>query len=557
MKQFPLLLMPLMASVCSAEPAGVTITLTMPDPAALHIQYDVPPSCGELVFHNHDIAPADAQSMRAGWQAMDACTRTDAARITRAPPPAGPGAQDGACASLRVRVPAAAVNLDRVYPWAYPVGAGLYAHTSAFAVTDACGPVRWRVAAPGGAVVADGQPLGESGALPPGAAQAMPLLFLPSALPAGVRHYADPALPAPLMARIGAIGARVERWLGAAMPNQPYQTPFTVAGIAPAGTWRGDVANRTLMRLAFPAQPDDRVSAELPGFLAHELAHVAQPAAYPDDRGETAMLAEGGAEFLRWSAEAQLGWRAMPELHDQLERAINNCIAMAAGKPWRGVTARQHGRLPYDCGLAFHVLALAARGQSASGTALAALDSYYTAARHGAAVATLECAGKAGCAPRWLPALAYSDTPLDTVLADYARQHRWLLPADGVPAGLERQLGFAAFNALMAADCDGPGYFSDPQGPRIAYSRNCKSLRDGMRIMTVEGRALVTDPGAPAALAHACRTHGKVALGLHDGATLEVPCDSRVPTPPRFYSIDMPPLLARLGIGLPPAVQRP
>lgn len=35
----------------------------------------------------------------------------------------------------------------------------LYPHTSAFAVTKACAPVRWRVAAPGGTVVADGQVL--------------------------------------------------------------------------------------------------------------------------------------------------------------------------------------------------------------------------------------------------------------------------------------------------------------------------------------------------------------------------------------------------------------
>jgi hypothetical protein len=37
-KTFHVLLMPVMASASSAEPAGVTITLTMPDPAALRIQ---------------------------------------------------------------------------------------------------------------------------------------------------------------------------------------------------------------------------------------------------------------------------------------------------------------------------------------------------------------------------------------------------------------------------------------------------------------------------------------------------------------------------------------
>jgi hypothetical protein len=137
LKRLPVLLMPFMASVCSAEPAGVTITLTMPDPAALHLQYDVPPACGELVFLDHAITPSDTQTMRAGWQAMDACTRTDAARIPRTPPGAPGGGHEGACDRLRVRVPASAMNLDRVYPWAYPMGAGLYAHTSAFAVTDA------------------------------------------------------------------------------------------------------------------------------------------------------------------------------------------------------------------------------------------------------------------------------------------------------------------------------------------------------------------------------------------------------------------------------------
>lgn len=544
--------MPLMASVCSAEPAGVTITLAMPDPAALHIQYDLPPGCGELVFLNDGIAPADAQAMRANWQPMDTCTRADASRIARAPSGAGP---DSGCASLRVRVPATSLNLDRVYPWAYPTGAGLYSHTAAFAVTEACGPVRWQAAAPGGTVVADGNALGETGMLP-GAANAMPLLFLPAPLPAGARQYADPALPPPLIARIGAISSRMESWLASAMPRQPYRAPFTVAGIAPAGTWRGDVANRTVLRLTFPAQPDHGIGAELPGFVAHELAHMVQPGNYPGNAPETALMAEGGAEFLRWSAEAQLGWRTMPELGKQLAQALNSCIAAAAGKPWRAMPDRQRGKMPYHCGLAFHVLALAGRSQAAANVpALAALDAYYASARGGAPAATLECTTDAGCAPQWLPALMRSDAPLDIVLADYARHSGWLRPTDGVPAGLERQLGVAAFAALMATDCAGPGFFDEAAGPRVAYSRNCKTLRDGMRVVALEGRSLVSDGHAAAALATACRTHGKAVLGLHDGAALEVPCDSRVPAAPRFYAVEMAALLARLGIDLPPQRQ--
>lgn len=552
MKHIPVLLMPLMASVCSAEPAGVTITLTMPDPAALHIQYDVPPSCGGLRFLNHGITPADAQIMRAGWQAMDTCARADAAQVVRMP---SSGAQAGACSSLRVRVPASSLDLDRVYPWAYPMGAGLYAHTRAFAVTDACGPVRWRVAAPNGTVVANGQVAGPSSVLP-GDGNDVPLLFLPMALPGGARHYADPALPASLTARVGAMTSRLERWLGAALPSQAYPAYFTMAGFAQGARWRGDTANRNTLRLTFPSQPSVGTDAEMPGFVAHELAHFAQPSAYPGDQGETALLNEGGAEFLRWSAEAQLGWRTAAELEDDVGRALNTCIAAAAGKPWRAVPGRQHARMPYDCGLAFHVLALAARpGQAAS--ALATLDSYYAAARNGASAATLECAGDPVCLPQWLPALAYSDTPLETVLARYALRFRWLQATDGAPDGMARQLGFTAFSALMAADCDGPGFFSDPQGPRIAYSRNCKTLRDGMQVLTIEGRALVSDTRVPAALAAACRKRGKAVLGLHDGATLEVPCDSRVPEPPRYYSVDIAQLLAQLGIGVPPAVQRP
>lgn len=567
MKPFPLLLMPLLASVCSAEPAGVTITLTMPDPAALHIQYDVPPACGELVFLNNGIAPSEAQRMRTGWQAMDACARADAARIARLPlqdaaggTAAGPagGAAHGACASLRLRVPASSVKLDRVYPWAFPVGAGLYAHTGAFAVSSACGPVRWRVGAPGGAVVADGKVLGESAALPDGA-DALPLLFLPAALPAGARQYADPALPPALAARVRSVSARMERWLAAALPRQPLPAYFTVAGLSPEGGMHGDTANRTMLRLTFPAALDEAGNAQVPGLVAHEVAHLAQPETFPADGGEFPLLAEGGAEFLRWAADAQLGWRAPNELEHDIERAINHCIAAAAGKPWRHAAGRRHGSMPYQCGLAFHVLALAGRAAPAQAqlSALATLDGYYAAARTGAPATALECAGDGACAPRWLPALAYGDTPLDAVLADYARQHGWLRPADGVPAGLERQAGFAAFAALMAIDCDGTGYFSDPDGPRIAYSRNCKTLRDGMRIVAVEGRALVSDGGAPGALAAACRTRGNALLRLHDGATLAVPCDARLPAPSRFYSVALRPLLARLGIGLAPAVQQP
>ncbi len=565
MKLLSILLMPLAASAGSAEPAGVTITLTMPDPAALQIQYDVPSACGKLAFLNDGIGPSDAQAMRAGWQAMDACTRVDAAGIGRG------GGADG-CTSWRLRVPASSLDIDRVYPWAYPSGAGLYAHTAAYAVTTACGPLRWRVAAPGGAVVADGRHLGASGDLPPGA-QALPLLFLPAALPDGATAYTDPALPPGLAARVARLSGKVERWLRAALPRQPYTPPFTITAIKPSGGWRGDAANRTTLRLALPARPepagvtgkrplqlpappataDDAFDAELPGFLAHEHAHLAQPPFSRSDAAQAALLAEGGAEFLRWSAEAQLGWRTPEQLDADVEGAINGCILAAAGKPWRGAAAHQRGRQPYDCGLAFHVLALAARSPSEP-AALAALDAYYTALRAGSGSGDGSNglgAGVDATLTGWMEGAA----PLDAQLAAYAARHAWLRPADSAPAGMARQLGFAAFSALMAADCDGPGFFQNAEGPRIAYSRNCKTLRDGMQVVAAEGRALVADGTAAGALAAACRTRGKAVLGLHDGATVEVPCDSRIPAPSRFYSVDLPLLLARLGIGIPAAAR--
>lgn len=55
--KYPVLLMPLMASVCSAEPAAVT-----PAPAAPHIQQTFHPLAG--------ITASDGQSMRADGPTM-------------------------------------------------------------------------------------------------------------------------------------------------------------------------------------------------------------------------------------------------------------------------------------------------------------------------------------------------------------------------------------------------------------------------------------------------------------------------------------------------------
>lgn len=534
------LILPVLLLACApAAAAPVHATITLIDPSALEVSYQIPPSCLALEFRNEDMQPATVATLRTDWRAADDCTEFDGRQIRRKNP---------SCSTLRLRVPATQRTADRVYPWAYPVEQGLYAHTGAYALTAACGPVDWTFSAPGGTVVVDG--VAAAGSMDRSAAAGggdwMPAVLIRQAFPPGAlpRVHASSVFTPQTLTLLNTTVASVERELKRELPGLTFSVPFIVA--APSdhpGNYWGDVANRTLMRLAFPPEPGPAQEELLHRFVTHEMGHLTQPREWNDSwKEDSATIGEGGAEFLRTVVATRLGWFDRAGFGGELETAVNSCLLAAGGKSWKTMNNRGWGLNPYHCGLTFYAIGLSSKMTSTP--ALLRVRDYNRKAIKGEPTdfaRELECGGARDCQPRWLPRLA-GDEPLGSVLRDYASQPGSLLrlTSEWGPA-LVKPMAFRHLAQLMAADCKGGvSMYHEPGGSRIAPGPVCGVLREGMVIVRAEGAPLFESADAVKASLKACREQGHTVLGLEDGRSITLACDATsVRVPAQLFSVDL------------------
>jgi hypothetical protein len=518
--------------------APIHATITMRDPAALEVSYQIPPSCTALDFRNDGMQPETVAGLRSDWRAADDCTEFDGRQIRRKNP---------SCSTLRLRVPATTRPADRVYPWAYPVEQGLYVHTGVYALTEACGAVDWQFVVPGGTVVVDGVMTQESGARSAAAGDGdwMPAVliqqtFAPGAAP---RIHASKAFTPETMAFIDRTLASIEREFRTELPGLPFSLPFIVASPSDrAGNHWGDVANGTVMRLAFWPAPGPEQEAVLHGFVTHEMAHLTQPRNMDDSwKDDEATIHEGGAEFLRVVTAARLGWTDRTALKDDLERAVNSCLIAAEGKSWKAMEGRGWGRNPYDCGLTFYAIGLSST--MASTTPLLRMRDYHVKANKGERTdfaRALECGAARDCQPRWLPRLAGTES-LESVLTEYARQPGSLLrtTSEWNPA-LVKATAHRHVAQLMRADCKGAvSMYKEPAAARIAPGPACGVLREGMVVVRAEGMPLFENANALKASVKACHDKGSTVLGLQDGRSVTLACDAAsVSVPAQVFGVD-------------------
>lgn len=523
------------ACFAQAAPAHVQATITMREPAALELSYQIPPSCAALSFVNDGIRPGVASALRSDWTPADDCTLVDANGVRPA---------RAACTTLRVRVPATRRFADRVYPWAYPLDHGLYVHTMSYAVTDACGAVDWRFEAPGGTVVADGAVSAAHAERGAGAGgDEIPVVMLQEA-PSARRLHVDAGFTPQGLAFLNETVGGAERELHAMLPGLPFALPYTVATVSTDGNWWGDVANRTVMRLNLPAAPAPGQEGVMRSFLTHEMSHLTQPPAgkWNDAwTADSALIGEGGAEFLRWTLMARAGWATPSEQGQDLERAVTGCIVAADGRSWRDFAERSWNKVPYDCGLAYYAIGLAA-GAGATPPLMRVRD-YYRKAKLGERTdfaQALECGATAGCAPRWLNRL-HGDEPLAAVLLDYARQSGALLrPATAWSPAMVEIVARRYLGILMQHDCHGAiSMFNAPDSVRIAAGPVCGTLREGMVIVRAEGLPLFGDARGLQASARACAARGHTVLGLQDGKEVTLACDKSNVLPAQLFSVDV------------------
>lgn len=532
-------------AAAAAAHDGVTATLSLTGADTLSISYDLPDSCQALPFINAGIRDDAATVMRANWKASDVCGAVDSRGVRRV---------GASCKSLQFSVPASTEHLDRVYPWAFPMGGGLYSHTSAFAVGDSCGKVRWRFNAPGGAVVLDGVPMSASVA-PEGNPAYTPVILLNAPLANGAvtRSYTDPRMSGATSGFVSDAVTRSFALFSGRMPGMDAARGFVAIGLSPdARSWGGDAAAHSTIRLMVPASLPAAMEPDVRGFVAHEVGHTYQPMQWRDKwEGDQAMLAEGGADFLQWMAQAELGWLGTDRLKLRMESAINQCVIAANGLGWTAIRNRGWGMTPYNCGMAFHALGLAARSSTAP--AWLVLRDYYRAARTGAPSDfshALECGAKAGCNARWLSRIAGGE-PVAAVLTAYAGTGGFLKVAQGMPPGVVEPMMRALIAKLMAQDCGGQiSLYQDPGMARVGAVGSCKTLRQGMEIVAAQGQPLFAGPAAVTASYAACAATGSVSLGLQGGDRVKLACEAAdLGALPPLFEVDMAVLRARLGAG--------
>lgn len=527
------------ASAAAENRVGVLIKLQAPD--SLSVSYRLPPACRSLAFVNDGIQPAAAEDLRKDWQSADGCATVDGQRILL---------NDLACSEAQFTVRASFKFMDRVYPWAMPLGGGVYAHTQSYAVKPDCGPVDWQFSAPQGSVVINGKVAsGEEMRL----AETPAIDFSPILLFEHVQTgtpsltHVDPTLPSAL------VDAATH---GAQAAEQYYKTSFQETRIpehslviigAPrnAGEW-GDAANRTTLRLMVQRDASPKHIEQVNGIVAHELAHFLQPRDLNDAwQTNQTLVIEGGAEFLRVQTQLALGWISPDAAAAELQLAFNACALATENHSWKDTPGHNWNKIPYDCGLAFHVVALADRQTPQLPVAL--LDHYYHLAQKGARTdfaSALECGSMESCSPRWLPRLMNSSELVTTVFDDFGRQTGLIRVTSDSAAEFTESIARTVFATLMKQDCGGQvSTWADPGLIRIGTVSQCKTLREGMLIDQVDGLHLVNNPQAVQRVAIHCSERRKVALGLRDGTSITLACGPDAVPRMHFYTVNRDALL--------------
>jgi hypothetical protein len=449
---------------------------------------------------------------------------------------------------LRFRVPAATHQVG--YPAAFPMGQGLYAHLSNYAVDTHCGTVQYRLAAPGIAV--DRRAWRDSAITANNDAGA---LLLTTPLPAGadVPVYIDPRLSPGTAARIRTVADGTVAYLRRELPNARFTRPVIGAAYAdePGGPNIGGDASDVLRLALFnwPRAPGPAEDAKLTLLVSHEFSHRFQLRdavdAYPDAR----LIHEGGGEFLRWMASVENGWLTPAQAAEDLDGALSDCMLVTEGRSWRSLQPREIGgnRLEYRCGLPAYVYVLAAR--QGRGKALGRIDAFYrelAAGRRPDVGQAFECGDTPGCRARRLAPLLNADGAMET-------QWSALLRGTGLARAMpptqaqKDAMVLRAVVKLMKDDCGGrSGTTPTPDSILLDGMKACKTFTRDVHVTTIEGLPVFGIEETGAAMTAACTARHVVLLGLKDGGTLAAPCAEPYRMRTDFYRADIGKVLAAL-----------
>ncbi len=526
--------------------AGVEVKISLQQDGKLDLSYTLPPGCEVLPLRGGPWSFKQQREWRKDWLPADDCGTQSDAGITR---------HRASCPAVRFTLTPRAYSQEQpMSPASLVDGQGVMLHTGSIAPTEACGPVQWHFASAKGSVMLDGFVRGSAMRM---AESAMPGLRFTS-----LYLSLQPLDAGAALATI--VGAGVPPWLRSSISEAaegimlhyhqtlPQAEVGSAALIVTQGSDTGamrftlDGGRSRMLRLNYlnpTEQIDARQSQSVRSSIAHEVAHILQPGlqspalVYP----ERTLMIEGGAEFLRWMSEYRLGWKSSAQLADELDEALNLCLMEVGDLPWKRFLKRNVGRTPNQCGLAIHVMVLAARQSPLSAETV--LGNLYAALRKNPATdiaRALECGEVAACSVQVLPDLLGGNVGFGVQMRELMTNLAIIKKSDLQPnAQASRLFSRAAFSQLMTEDCSSLAYWVRDSYFEIGRSETCKTFEAGMKISKAEGVSLFDEPRQAAqAIAGACDKNGAVNLRTLEDRAVRVECRNPYRPSKNFYKLD-------------------
>lgn len=288
--------------------------------------------------------------------------------------------------------------------------------------------------------------------------------------------------------------------------------------------------------------------AEFMQLLAHELAHLWNPAWITEDPGQ-AWISEGGAEALAWSALRASGQISEAQLQANISEKLNLCIFHNQRVALDQAASAGRFAALYDCG-ALLMLATGARLEAAQPT-----DGILQWWR--LLLAEASSAAPPPGAERYLELLA------SAVDQDLAARQRTLLNSQQqfgeawlalmrdagyelveavdqpMPQALSELLRREAYSSLMASDCGGwVSFNADAAGISSNANERCSAFASPRRVTTIAGLPLADAAGIYRAVQRSCADAGEVQLGgPGEGDNFSLRCSRELPALAPVYSV--------------------
>ncbi len=510
--------------------AQSTITISPLDKTHIQVEYQLPKYCSAAALQEK--YGGRAPSLRKDWQALDNCsllTNGDTLTIPKG------------CSRSRFSVPMSTAFIDRVEPFAYPMDdLGVRIHTGTFGLSNSCGDTQWIFKSPKGSVVDESGIYAEKFKASLSKKNYLNytgvyLSFTP--LKKATRQVFTERVPPELATTISEGQQSIADYYRKTYPTIPFSSPFLlVDNIADPNGFgaQAEVTSPHMIRIGYIGWTPDKINATR-HMQAHEYAHLLQ---FRKHKPSSPFFHEGGAEFISLKASYHLGWISKQDYSNSISAAIQRCIDLSDNKKWDEVKYA-FGRIPYDCGLAMHTLALAGRQQPDS--AEQTLEKYYASQLDDSHFArAIECGAQANCTANFITEFTGNHKSIASVMIA-ALEHLQLV----TQVSYAKDANSTAFSKLMMEDCKGTDFYTQQNYFQTGDMLTCNNIPKKSTITRVNGVHYFEDSNAAIDAQNlGCSIHRKVTLSDEKNLNLDVPCTQK--TPKSYYVLDIDKLLILL-----------